>query len=101
MEEEQDVRQIARLMVLYKCVHSLIDALYLVGAIQFHCQSRSLRRPNNTRLRISNSRIIVRKYSVLNRWVTICNTVYLNEHSCDIFMDASSFKYAVQIHLYM
>ena len=66
VEEEQDRRQIACLMFLYKCVHSLIDSLYMVGAIQFHCQSRCLLRPN-IHFRISNSRLNIRKYSVLNR----------------------------------
>ena len=60
VEEEQDRRQIVGLIFFYKCVHSLIDSLYLVGAIQSHRPSRSLLRPKYKHFGISNSRLNIR-----------------------------------------
>ena len=52
----QHRRQVADMFFLHKCVHSHLDSSYLVGNIQYHCPSRSLR--NYTPFRISNSRIL-------------------------------------------
>ena len=69
----QHRRQVADLMFLHKCVHSQLDSSYLVGAIQFHCPSRSLR--NYIPFRVSNCRINIRKHCVLNRSMTTFNTL--------------------------
>ena len=82
-----DRRQVADRIFLHKCVHSHLYSSYLVGNIQYHCRSRSLR--NYTPFRTSNSIINIRKYSVLNRRMTTFNTLYLTEPTCDIFISAS------------
>ena len=90
---------IGKLIFLHKCGHSHLDSSYLVGNIQYHCPSRSLR--NYTPFRISNSRINIRKCSVLNRCMTTFNTLYLTEPNCDIFIGANNFRSVIQKHFYV
>ena len=71
----QHRRQVADLISLHKCVHSHLDSSYLLGNIQYHCPSRSLR--NFTPFRISNSRINIRKCSVLNIWLLSTHCILL------------------------
>ena len=58
-------------------------------------QSRNMRDLYET-FRISNSRINIRKYSVLNICVSTFNTLYLTEPTCDIFIGANTFRPVIQ-----
>ena len=95
----QHRRQVADLIFQRKCVHSHLDSSYLVGNIQYQYPSRSLR--NHTPFRISNTRINIRKYSVLTRCMTTFNALYLTEPICDIFIGANTFRSVVQKHFYI
>ena len=95
----QHRRQVADLIFLHKCVHSHLDSSYLVENIQYNFLSNSLR--NYTPFRISNSRINIRKYSVLNRCMTTFNKSYLTEPTCSVFIGANTFRSVIQKHLYV
>ena len=78
-------------------VNSTHDALHcelLCACRPKQEHARSLR--NYTPFRISNSRINIRKYSVLNICVSTFNTLYLTEPTCDIFIGANIFRPVIQ-----
>jgi len=66
---------VANIYCLHKYANSQRDSLYLVGTIQFICPINSLR--NHSAFRLFNSRMNIRKYSILNGYFNTFNLLHL------------------------